>query len=151
MSITHAQLLRLWRRTGGAAWEPPDPKHAAVTALLDGGYAERVNMRCGFEALGPVGLAWTAAGAALCQKLEQEEKVVEPDKQEVPAEEVQHEPMMQFFTYTHLPPHLQEVSRPFGLLAAELVLILPRNPERTVALRKLLEAKDCAVRALLYR
>ena len=60
------------------------------------------------------------------------------------------EPMLQFFTYAHLPDRLQEVSRPFGVLAHDLVVKLPRNPERSVALRKLLEAKDCAVRALLY-
>lgn len=59
--------------------------------------------------------------------------------------------MMQFFAYAHLPPHLQAVSKPFGDLAQQIVDTLPSNPERTVALRKLLEAKDCAVRALLYK
>lgn len=54
--------------------------------------------------------------------------------------------LLQFFAFEHLPPHLQEISRPFGELA-NLIMTLPRNPERTVALRKLLEAKDCAVRA----
>lgn len=56
----------------------------------------------------------------------------------------------QFFAYAHLPPHLQEVSKPFSDLA-QFVLTLPRNPERTVALRKLLEAKDAAVRAKLAK
>ncbi len=56
------------------------------------------------------------------------------------------EHIMQFFAYEHLPPHLQEVSKPFAVLAS-VVLTLPRNPERTVALRKLLESKDAAVRA----
>lgn len=55
---------------------------------------------------------------------------------------------MQFFAWEHLPPLLQGVSRPFGELA-EKIIELPRNPERTVALRKLLEAKDAAVRAAL--
>lgn len=55
----------------------------------------------------------------------------------------------QFFAYEHLPPHLAEVSKPFAELAAVIVTTLPRNPERTVALRKLLEAKDAAVRARL--
>lgn len=59
--------------------------------------------------------------------------------------------MLQFFTYAHLPDHLQQVSAPFCRLAEQLVETLPSNPERTVALRKLLEAKDCAVRALLYK
>lgn len=57
------------------------------------------------------------------------------------------EPLLQFFEYGHLPVDKQAVSMPFGDLAIALVHILPRNPERTVALRKLLEAKDCAVRS----
>ena len=60
------------------------------------------------------------------------------------------EPMMQFFTYLHLPSQLQETSRKFALLATQL-LDLPRNPERSAMFRKLLEAKDCAVRAQLYK
>lgn len=58
--------------------------------------------------------------------------------------------MLQFFAYDHLPPELRAVSKPFGELAQQIVDSLPMNPERTVALRKLLEAKDCAVRAFLY-
>ena len=61
------------------------------------------------------------------------------------------EPMLQFFQYDHLPVHLQEASRPFGELANKIVAEYPRNPERTVALRKLLECKDCAVRSLIYK
>jgi hypothetical protein len=61
------------------------------------------------------------------------------------------EPMLQFFAFAHLPERLQEVSEPFCNLARHIVLTLPRNPERTTALRKLLEAKDCAVRAMLYK
>lgn len=61
------------------------------------------------------------------------------------------EPIMQFFAYEHLPAHLQAVSAPFGVLAGRICEDLPRNPERTVALRKLLEAKDAAVRALLFK
>lgn len=61
------------------------------------------------------------------------------------------EPLLQFFSYDHLPPHLQVVSKAFGDLAHEIAETLPRNPERTVALRKLLEAKDCAVRAVLFK
>lgn len=59
--------------------------------------------------------------------------------------------LLQFFEYAHLPPHLKEISQPFGALAHQIVDILPKNPERTTALRKLLEAKDCAVRARLFR
>ena len=61
------------------------------------------------------------------------------------------EPMLQFFTYDHLPGNLQATSKAFADLAFELVQSVPRNPERTVALRKLLEAKDCAVRAMIYK
>lgn len=60
------------------------------------------------------------------------------------------EPILQFFSWTHLPPRLQQVSKPFGDLAESIVSTLPRNPERTVALRKLLEAKDAAVRAEIF-
>ena len=61
------------------------------------------------------------------------------------------EPILQFFAFEHLREDLKEVSAPFGVLARSLVATLPRNPERTVALRKLLEAKDAAVRASLYQ
>ena len=60
------------------------------------------------------------------------------------------DPILQFFGFAHLPMDLQKVSAPFGEIAHWLVVNLPRNPERTVALRKLLEAKDAAVRAKLY-
>jgi hypothetical protein len=60
------------------------------------------------------------------------------------------DPILQFFKYDHLPPHLQEVSATFSIVAHGIVASLPRNPERTVALRKLLEAKDAAVRASIF-
>jgi hypothetical protein len=61
------------------------------------------------------------------------------------------EPILQFFEFAHLRADLQPVSKPFAELAAVIVETLPRNPERTVASRKLLEAKDCAVRASVFR
>ncbi len=61
---------------------------------------------------------------------------------------MENEWLIQFFAYNHLPEHLREVSKPFSELSIE-IMKLPRNPERTVALRKLLEAKDAAVRAKL--
>lgn len=61
------------------------------------------------------------------------------------------EPTLQFFEYKHLPPDLQAISLPFFHLSRQIVLELPRNPERSVALRKLLEAKDAAVRARLFK
>ena len=59
------------------------------------------------------------------------------------------EPILRYFAFEHLPPSLQEVSRPFSELANDTIMHLPRSPERTVALRKLLESKDAAVRAAL--
>lgn len=59
------------------------------------------------------------------------------------------ERMLKWFAYLHLPAALQEVSRPFSELAAALCETVLAGPERTVALRKLLEAKDAAVRAAL--
>lgn len=59
--------------------------------------------------------------------------------------------LMQFFSYEHLPPHLKEVSVHFYGLAKQIEDSLPDNPEKTTALRKLLEAKDCAVRAKLFK
>jgi len=59
------------------------------------------------------------------------------------------EPILKFFAYEHLPAHLQEHSRPWCELARKLVDTLPRNAERSTALRKLLEGKDAAVRAAL--
>lgn len=61
------------------------------------------------------------------------------------------EPMLQFFTYEHLPEQLREVSKPFCELARAMIVALPRNSERSAGLRKLLEAKDCAVRASIMR
>lgn len=55
--------------------------------------------------------------------------------------------LLGWFAYEHLPPHLQEVSKPFGDLANDMVKKLPDGPELSTGLRKLLEAKDCIVRA----
>lgn len=75
------------------------------------------------------------------------------------------EAILQFFKYDHLPAHLATVSKPFCDLAHAMVFgdnvpeagtvtignPLPRNAERTAALRKLLEAKDAAVRAVIFK
>jgi hypothetical protein len=58
-------------------------------------------------------------------------------------------PIMRYFAYAHLPERLQAVSRPFGELAQLVNDTLPDGPEKSVALRKLLEAKDAAVRTLV--
>ena len=64
-------------------------------------------------------------------------------------EQLAADPILKFFGYKHLPEHLQEKSYWFYSLAQTIVCNVPRNAERTAALRKLLEAKDCAVRAAL--
>lgn len=59
------------------------------------------------------------------------------------------DPIMKYFEFSHLPPKLQEVSGWFHGVAHTIQQTLPRSAERSVALRKLLEAKDAAVRAAL--
>ncbi len=59
------------------------------------------------------------------------------------------EPILKYFTYEHLKPELQEVSKPFCDLANLLIEKLPPSAERATSLRKLLEGKDAAVRAAL--
>lgn len=54
-----------------------------------------------------------------------------------------------YFEYEHLSPKLQAISKPCHDLAAAMVEALPDGPELTAGLRKLLEAKDCFVRAAL--
>lgn len=58
--------------------------------------------------------------------------------------------LLQFFDYEHLPDKLQAASKPFGDLARLMHNSLPVNAETTTCMRKLLEAKDCAVRAVLF-
>lgn len=60
------------------------------------------------------------------------------------------ERMLKWFAYSHLPQSLQVVSKPFGELAELIVAQIQVGPERTIALRKLLEAKDAAVRAVVH-
>lgn len=57
-------------------------------------------------------------------------------------------PILKYFAYSHLPEMLQNVSRPFGELAQKIDE-MPDCAEKSAGLRKLLEAKDCIVRASL--
>jgi hypothetical protein len=54
---------------------------------------------------------------------------------------------IQYFSYEHLPEHLQEISKPICELAHLMEEMLPDGPEKSVGMRKLLEAKDAFVRA----
>ena len=56
---------------------------------------------------------------------------------------------MKYFDYEHLPEKLQSVSKPIGEVARQLNDSLPEGEEKSAGLRKLLEAKDCLVRAAL--
>jgi hypothetical protein len=63
-----------------------------------------------------------------------------------------HQRLLDYFEYSHLPPHLQAIVKPYQRLAKELANRGNQGadgPETTVALRKLLESKDAAVRAAL--
>jgi hypothetical protein len=72
---------------------------------------------------------------------------IHPAPIEFSVDQLSTDPILRYFHYSHLPPVLQASSRPFCELASHIVTTLPRNAERTVALRKLLEAKDAGVRA----
>lgn len=58
-------------------------------------------------------------------------------------------PILQFFQYAHLPEELQKISAPWCTLAWRMARTLPQNAETSTALRKLLEGKDAAVRAVI--
>ena len=58
-------------------------------------------------------------------------------------------PILKYFVYAHLPEHLQEVSKPFSDLVELMEKEIPDSAEKSAGFRKLLEAKDCFVRAKL--
>jgi len=72
-----------------------------------------------------------------------------PSPTEFTKDEIATDHILQFFHYAHLPEALQVRSKPFCVVARLIIDSTPRNPERTVALRKLLEAKDANVRAFV--
>lgn len=72
---------------------------------------------------------------------------IHPAPQGFTEQQLKDDPILRYFHFAHLPPALQGTSVKFFEVACFIIAVLPRNPERTVALRKLLEAKDAAVRA----
>jgi hypothetical protein len=56
--------------------------------------------------------------------------------------------LLQYFSYDHLPGDLARVAQKFADLAHWMVAELPDNQQRHVALTKLMEGKDAAVRTL---
>lgn len=97
--------------------------------------------------------AQTVAGSALVQDetpgQSKQAHGIHPAPAEFSEAQIASDPVLHFFHYAHLPPQLQFTSRRFFELAYFIVDTVPRTAERTVALRKLLEAKDAAVRANL--
>lgn len=105
----------------------------------------------------PVGWEWVAACNptgrfiyTFCLASNSEIDITEDEWREL--ERVEDKPpsdIMRYFEYEHLPEKLQQISGPIGLLAISMDETLPHCPEKTAGLRKLLEAKDCFVRAAL--
>lgn len=71
-------------------------------------------------------------------------------KDETETGPVQIDKMLKMFSYKHLPEPLQATSRLFHDLALIINVTIDFGPERTVALRKLLESKDAAIRAIIH-
>lgn len=61
------------------------------------------------------------------------------------------DPMLQFFVYSNLRTDLQDIAKPFGDLAQWIIDTIPNNAERALSMRKLLETRDCILRAKLYK
>lgn len=55
---------KLWVRTMGKGWEPPDPQHPLIVDLVENGFLRRTDGRCGFERIRGACVAWTEAGKA---------------------------------------------------------------------------------------
>lgn len=77
------------------------------------------------------------------------DNAIHPAPGEITDEELAVHPILRFFHYAHLPENLRERSAPFCVLALKLVRTTVPSAELAVSLRKLLEAKDAAVRAAL--
>jgi len=59
-------------------------------------------------------------------------------------------PIVKFFESDHLSSELTPIARDFERFAKAIDAQLPSTAEKSAGLRKLLEAKDCAIRAALY-
>jgi hypothetical protein len=60
------------------------------------------------------------------------------------------EHLLQFFQHEHVPPEtgaLAEIRQRMDDLARDIVATMPRNPERTVAIRALLDSRTAVGRA----
>lgn len=57
--------------------------------------------------------------------------------------------LLRYFEYAHLPEPLKGISRRVAYTAIDMVQLLPDGDQLISGLRKLLESKDCFVRAML--
>lgn len=87
--------------------------------------------------------------SASCHEEYEHKPVIHPAPEMFSDEEIAKNPILRFFRYKHLPPALLEASKPFCELAAKIARTSKPSAETSTCLRKLLEAKDCAVRAIL--
>ena len=58
-------------------------------------------------------------------------------------------PVLKYFAYDHLPEHLQPTSKAFHDVAEVMANTVTDGDQKKEGLQKLLEAKDCFVRANL--
>ncbi|SDL06778.1 hypothetical protein SAMN05428953_12638 [Mesorhizobium muleiense] len=120
-------------------------------------YRSRIGDKTGPMRAGPdgnyfwLGRAYTKDGYYNGDGEPSRHDLIEEWKDQPPAKPADTDHVLQFFAFDHLPPALKEISRPFGQMAENMTKTLPRNPERTKALNKLLEAKDAAVRAFIAK
>lgn len=117
---------------------PQTPDGAGIVWLEDPRYAEAFEEALELE---------TVSGREFLMQESQIMSAIHPAPSEFSGEQLASDPILRYFHYAHLPDQLQAASKPFCDLARHIVETLPRNAERTVALRKLLEAKDAGVRA----
>jgi hypothetical protein len=55
--------------------------------------------------------------------------------------------MLRWFAYKHLPEEMHRIATTFDAMAQWMVEVIPASDEATVAMRKLLESRDAAIRA----
>lgn len=82
---------------------------------------------------------------------ESEDQGLEALKEEILRTRRVEEPIYKYFSYMHLPANAQSMGKMFKGVADVILMASEPNTERTMALRKLLEAKDCAIRATLFK
>lgn len=124
-------------------WEVPSDENPSDEGYLVG-YPNAKGNFDGPELYGCHHLSWSPKDVFEASYKEKVELSIHDEK-------VKQNPIIAFFKYEHLPPHLKEVSRAIGDVALQMLKDLPDNAETSAGLRKLLEAKDCFVRSKLLK